>query len=93
MWTPLQASVSPAEGQFVVIIYNGRGATGHSRSLISSSIVTKRKSSIQDQRVGDEECAAYVVPDDATDDILSSFQIDLDWFKTLDRAACPIYWC
>lgn len=46
------------------------------------------------RKVGDEECATYVVPDDdTTDDFLSSFQIVLDWFKTLDHAACPIFWC
>jgi hypothetical protein len=69
--SPLQALTSSAASQFVAFIYKGRGASRSpyedkdSGSLISLSMVAERISMSQ----GDES-ASYVVPDDATIDIL-----------------------
>ena len=67
------ASISSASGQFMAFICKERGASGSPYedndfgSSISSSIVAERNS-----RSRGDESVAYVVPDDATADILSA---------------------
>ena len=64
---------SSAGGQFVAIICKGRGSSrapykdNDSGSSISSLVVAERKPSFE----GDKS-ASYVIPDDATADILSA---------------------
>jgi hypothetical protein len=71
--TPLQASISLADSQFVAFICKGRSASGslyedsNSRSSISLSMVSKRKSRSQGN-----ESASYVVANDVTAGILSA---------------------
>ena len=68
-----QASISSIGGQFVAFICKGRGTSwtsyedSDSLSSILSSMVTERNS----RTLGDDS-VAYVVPDDATIDILSA---------------------
>jgi hypothetical protein len=76
----LQTSISSVEGQFVALSARGGGVLlsdpnkdTYSGSLISSLMVTERKS-----RFKDNEYASYVVPDDAIIDILHRFKCILD---------------
>jgi hypothetical protein len=62
----LQVSISSASGQFMAFICKGM-SDSNSRSSISLSMVAESNSRYQ----GDES-ASYVVPDDATIDILST---------------------
>ena len=64
-----QASISSIGGQFVAFICKGRGTSrsSYEDSDSLSSMVTERNS----RTLGDDS-VAYVVPDDATTDILSS---------------------
>ena len=72
MRSPLRVSISSVDGQLVAFICKGRGAyespykDSNSGSSISSSMVAERIA-----RSPGDESASFVVPDDATADILS----------------------